>query len=197
VQYLSPPKPHKDIAAKAIAFRLLPDDIEDFQLLARLHSRPHDAIAVIKPTSLLRSVKSAGGYHLGAALRTCAAFAKALNDRGVRRVWSGRRGNYRIVSIVELQRPLHNARFSKPGPTFSQRPTKRPSGPRHVQPGMPPMMMAMIATNGNRSMCYEEVEAVHRRTFNLSDKDKSGKLLAEEIQDVIGWHFERDDDDWA
>jgi Ca2+-binding EF-hand superfamily protein len=60
---------------------------------------------------------------------------------------------------------------------------------------MPMMMIAVMDTDGNGSISYEEVEAVHRRMFNLLDKDKSGELSPEEMQDVMGWRFERDDDD--
>jgi len=66
-----------------------------------------------------------------------------------------------------------------------------------VHSGMMPMMMAMMDTDGNGSISYEEVEAVHRRMFNWVDKDKNGELSPEEIQEVMGWRFERrgDDDD--
>lgn len=56
---------------------------------------------------------------------------------------------------------------------------------------MPMMMMAMMDTNGNGTISYEEVEAVHRRMFNLVDKDKNGELSPEEIQEVMGWRSGR------
>ena len=51
---------------------------------------------------------------------------------------------------------------------------------------MPMMMMAMMDTDENGSISYEEVEAVHRRMFNLVDEDKNGQLSADEIQAVMG-----------
>lgn len=54
---------------------------------------------------------------------------------------------------------------------------------------MPMMMMAMMDTDGNGSISFEEVEAVHRRVFNLIDTDKNGQLSQEEIQTVIGAPF--------
>jgi Ca2+-binding EF-hand superfamily protein len=59
---------------------------------------------------------------------------------------------------------------------------------------MPMMMMAMMDTDENGSISYEEIEAVHRRMFNLVDKDKNGELSPEEIQEVMGRRFERRDD---
>jgi len=49
----------------------------------------------------------------------------------------------------------------------------------------------MMDTNGNGTISYEEVEAVHRRMFNLVDKDKNGELSPEEIQEVMGWRSGR------
>jgi hypothetical protein len=51
---------------------------------------------------------------------------------------------------------------------------------------MPMMMMVMMDTDGNGSISFEEVEAVHRRMFNLVDEDKNGQLSAGEIQAVMG-----------
>jgi hypothetical protein len=52
---------------------------------------------------------------------------------------------------------------------------------------MPMMMIVMMDTDGNGSISYEEVEAVHRRMFNFVDKDKNGELSPDEIQAVMGW----------
>jgi hypothetical protein len=61
---------------------------------------------------------------------------------------------------------------------------------------MPMMMMAMMDTDENGSISYEEIEAVHRRMFNLVDKDKNGELSPEEIEEVMGWRSgNRDGDD--
>jgi hypothetical protein len=59
---------------------------------------------------------------------------------------------------------------------------------------MPMMMMAMMDTDGNGSISYEEVEAVHRRMFDLVDQDSNGELSPEEIRDVMGWRTKRGDD---
>jgi Ca2+-binding EF-hand superfamily protein len=56
---------------------------------------------------------------------------------------------------------------------------------------MPVMMMAMMDTDGNGSISFEEVEAVHRRIFNMLDSDKNGELSQDEMRAFVGAPAER------
>lgn len=52
-------------------------------------------------------------------------------------------------------------------------------------PRMMLMMMALVDTDGSRTISLEEMQAVHERMFNYIDADGDGELTIEEIRDFM------------
>ena len=52
--------------------------------------------------------------------------------------------------------------------------------------GMMPMMLVMMDTDGDGAVSFEEMQAVHKRMFDLVDDDKDGKITVEEMQEFMG-----------
>ena len=52
--------------------------------------------------------------------------------------------------------------------------------------GMMPMMLVMMDTDGDGAVSWEEMQAVHKRMFDLVDGDKDGKITVEEMKDFGG-----------
>lgn len=44
------------------------------------------------------------------------------------------------------------------------------------------MMFAIADTNGDGSLSFEEVTAIHKRIFDAADANKDGKVTPEELQ---------------
>jgi hypothetical protein len=55
-------------------------------------------------------------------------------------------------------------------------------GPRMMMP----MMLVMMDTNGDGAVSFEEMEAVHKRMFDIVDENKDGKVTPEEMRAVMG-----------
>jgi len=49
--------------------------------------------------------------------------------------------------------------------------------------GMMPMIFVLMDTDGDRALSLEEMQAVHKRMFDLVDKDKDGKITVKEMKD--------------
>ena len=52
--------------------------------------------------------------------------------------------------------------------------------------GMMPMMLVRMDTDGDGAVSFEEMQAVHKRMFDLVDDDKDGKITVEEMQEFMG-----------
>jgi hypothetical protein len=59
--------------------------------------------------------------------------------------------------------------------------------------GMMPMMFVMMDTNGDNAVSFEEMQAVHKRMFDLVDGDKDGKVTIEEVR-AFRWGAEGEDE---
>jgi hypothetical protein len=52
--------------------------------------------------------------------------------------------------------------------------------------GMMPMMFVMMDTDSDGAVSFEEMQAVHKRMFDLVDGNKDGKLTVGETREFMG-----------
>jgi hypothetical protein len=61
----------------------------------------------------------------------------------------------------------------------------RGPGPHAMRPHMMLMMMALVDTDGSKTLSLEEVQAVHARLFAYADADGDGELTLAEMRDFM------------
>ena len=106
----------------------------------------------------------------------------------------------RLVSAVSLAAAIATAAGGAAAKTSDDRDKGWWRGPWHMWDdlgmrdgmmgmmgrGMMPMMLVMMDTDGDGAVSFEEMQAVHKRMFDLVDDDKDGKITVEEMQEFMG-----------